>query len=140
MSVEPWGAGKPDYFVPTISSRPSIISESVTQEKWTQNTVYAIGGFSSAVQTFYTIPTGYLLQLGSAYVSANNSVINKMRLLDETNVILGDFRYDMRGDVSWSSLDGQSLSAGHSLIVYLWNNDADESEISLTISGVLERN
>lgn len=139
MSVENWGSGKPDYFVPTISSRPSIISEQTTQQKWVQNTVYTIGGYSSVVQVFYTVPIGYKLQLGSAYISANNSVINKFRVLDDSTVILGDFRYDMRGDVFWSSLDGQSLDDGHDLLVYLWNNDNDESEISLTISGVLER-
>jgi len=136
--VESWGTGKPDYYIPTVSSRPSIISGG-TQAKFAQNSVYRIAGYNSIVQSFYTVPSGYKLQLGSACVSADNSVINKMRLLDNGTVILGDFRYDMRGDVNWSSLSGQSLDAGRELVVYLWNNGNDDSEISLTISGVLER-
>lgn len=137
MTIEAWGAGKPDYFVPTVSTPPRIVEESTTQESWVQNTIFEVGGFGSVTNTFYTVPSGYNLSLNGGYISANTSVINRMRILDDSTVILGDYRYDMRGDINYPS--GQTILTGHNIYVYLWNNDNEEAEISVTLFGVLER-
>lgn len=135
--VESWGRGKPDFYVPTVNTAPTIIREQTTQEKWVQNAIYSIAGFSSITANFYTVPTGYILQLTGAYISSDNSVINKMRILDDSTIILGDYRFDMRGDISWTSI--LTIEAGHKIVIYLWNNDNENSELSLTLSGILEK-
>ena len=137
MTVADWGSGRPDYYSPTISSRPALVSEE--QEQWTLNKVYNIAGFASSLDAFYTVPADFDLVLGGGYISCNNSVINKLRILSGSTIIIGDFRYDMRADIILTSLSGQNVPTETVLNVYLWNNANIESEISVTLSGILER-
>lgn len=136
MAVELWGHGKPDYFVPTISSRPSIID--IYQERWLKKKTYTIAAISSIVDVFYTVPTGKKLSLGSCTVSSKNSAINNLTILADSEPLIYDFRFDVRGDLLLSSLSGQEIPEGDDITVYLYNNDTLEGEFALTLSGVLE--
>ena len=136
MSVKSWGSGRPDYYNTSISSRPQVVEN---QTKWQLHESYTIGAQGAAISTFYTVPDGYNLSFGGGYITADNSCINKLRLIAGNESLIGDFRYDVRGDISVSSLTGQVLAENTELIAYLWNNDSITSIFSLILTGVLEK-
>ena len=136
MSVKSWGSGRPDYYKTAISSRPQVVEN---QTKWQLHNTYTIGAQGSAIGTFYTIPDGYNLSFGGGYITANNSCINKLRLIAGNESLVGDFRYDVRGDMSTSPLAGQVLNENTVLTAYIWNNDSITSIFSLILTGVLEK-
>jgi len=136
MSVQSWGSGRPDYYRTAIASRPQVVEN---QTKWQLHKSYTIGAQGSAIGTFYTVPAGYNLAFGGGYITANNSCINELRLISANESLIGDFRYDVRGDMSVSSLTGQVLAEDTEIIAYLWNNDSLTSIFSLILTGVLEK-
>lgn len=133
--VRSWGIGKPDYWSATVISRPEV---SPAEEHWTLNKVYTISGFGAVVDDFYTVPEGYDLQLGGGFISCSESCIQNVRLV-ATPGMIGDFRYDMRGDLILTSLAGQVISENSTMTVYIWNNYPAEVNVSLTLSGILKR-
>lgn len=137
--IDPWGAGKPDYYVPTIASRPVVVDEQLEQVKWIANETYSIAARAVAISDIYTVPTGYSLSFGGGHISVKDSCINNLRLLAGSESLIGDFRYDMRGDFIMTSLSGQVISAGTTITAYVYNNDTLTSEFSLTATGVLTR-
>jgi len=139
MAVKEWGTGKPDYYVLTISSRPVIVEEGDTQVKMLTHKRYTIAAGGAVIDDFYTVPAGYKLSIGGGFVSVKDSCINQLRIFNDDISLLGDYRFDMRGDLSMTSLAGQEILTGTVLEVYLFNNDAIESEFSLVISGVLNK-
>jgi len=137
MTVKSWGTGRPDYSKPTIPSRPTLVDESNTQIKWTENKTYTITSMATAIDSFYTVIPGYNLTLGSIDISVDNSCIDQLRILGNSDV-LADFKFDIRGSLIFTALTGQTLSAGETITAYIWNNDAIESNFTLTMSGVLD--
>ena len=136
-TVDSWGVGRPDFYKQAMSSRPTILS--LQQTAWLQSNSYVVGAQSVEIDVIYTVPTGNVLELGGGQVSAKDSVINRLRLVSNNIELVGDYRYDMLGDISLSSLAGQTLSAGDTLTAYIYNNDTLSSNISLTLSGVPKR-
>lgn len=133
--VEVWGVGKPDYWSKAIISRPEV---SPSEEHWTLNKVYTVSGFASAIDDFYTVPENYDLELGGGFISCDESCIQRARLV-ATPGMIGDFRYDTRGDLILTSLAGQVVSENSTMTIYIWNNYPAEVSISLTLSGILKR-
>ena len=139
MTVEGWGAGRPDYHTDSIASRPQVTIKDDTQVEWLESSTYTVGGMGSTSAALYTVPTGYTLELGVGYVSARDSCIHRMRLLANGTELVGDFRFDMQGEITFSSMTGQTLEAGSILTAYLYNNDSINTEFSLNLSGILAR-
>ena len=137
MTVESWGAGRPDYMKAVISSRPSIIEQEGTQIKWDYTNTYAISSESSTTATVYTVPSDYNLALGLIDISADNSCINKLRVLRGTTTIV-EFQFDMHGHTPLTPMTGQQLTEGENLNIEIWNNDSVEVNFVLVLSGVLE--
>lgn len=100
---------------------------------------YTIAAGGATIDDFYTIPTGYSLAIGGGYISVKDSCINQLRITADNIPLVGDYRFDMRGDLSMTSLAGQDISAGTTLVVYIFNNDSIESEFSMLLSGVLNK-
>lgn len=139
MSVKSWGKGRPDYMKAVIASRPVVIDAQLEQINMIIHKRFTIAAGGSAIDNFYTVPAGYNLALGGGHISVKDSCINKLRVVTANQELIGDFRYDMRGDFAMTSLAGQEISAGTILIAYIFNNDAIESQFSLVITGVLSR-
>lgn len=139
MTVKQWGIGRPDYYKPTAPARPSIITEEDTQIRWFKNKKYDISSMAYSSALFYTIPADYRLALGAVDVTADNSCINELRLLDSKLNLLGEIKFDMRGTFIFTDLAGQSLPSAETITVYIYNNNVIRDEFSVTMSGILER-
>ena len=139
MTVKEWGKGRPDYYVPTISSRPQTITQTGIQANWYLNKTYTVAGQATSIDTnFYTVTANKKLSLGMVDVSTRESCINKLRLYVGATLI-AEFRFDMRGNLIFTSLSGQTLTAGQTIVAYIYNNDPVTAEFTLTISGIVER-
>jgi len=137
MTVKSWGTGRPDYYNQAVVSRPQVLKDS--QEKWQFQKTYAVGAQSALNISIYTIPIGYSLSFGGGQISTVNSCINMLQLLNGTESLIGDFRYDMSGDMIVSTLAGQQLLEGAILTGVISNNDSLASEFSVFLTGVLEK-
>jgi len=100
---------------------------------------YTITAGGTTIDSFYTVPAGYILSLGGGYISVKDSCINKLRLVTPTDELVGDFRFDFQGNLSFAALTGQEITQGTTITAYIYNNDVLESEFSLTLSGVLDK-
>lgn len=139
MTVKSWGKGRPDYMKAVLTSRPVVIDTQLEQIRSLIYKTYTIAAGASAIDNIYTVPAGYNLQLGGGYISVKDSCINKLRITTPQLELVGDFRYDMQGDLSMTSLAGQEISENTVLTAYVFNNDSIESDFSLLVSGVLTR-
>jgi len=139
MALESWGKGKPDYFVPTITSRPVIVDEELEQVAWSEQRTYSIAAGAVAIDSFYTVPAGYRLSMGGGHIAVRDSCINALRLTTPDENLIGEFRFDVQGNLTMSSLAGQEISENVTLTVYIFNNDSMQSDFSLALSGVLSR-
>lgn len=133
--VSSWGAGAPDYYKPVISSRPQILENS--QVKWAQSATYTVSAQAVSINSFYTVPAGYILEIGGGFISCRDSCINRLRIVANNEELVGDFRFDIQGMISFSPTAGQTVPAGTEIVIYIYNNDILTSEFSLTLSGVL---
>ena len=138
MPLESKGVGQPDFYIPTIPGRITTVTEKSTQVEWTQSTDYTITSEGSSIATFYTVPTGYKLMLGGGQISCQSSCIDRLRILYTSGTIIDGYRFDMRGDISFTDLTGHTIDAGEVITVYIYNNDSIESNFNLTLSGILE--
>lgn len=86
---------------------------------------------------FYTVPSGKKLVLGGGFVSCNASCIQNICMV-HTPGIIGDFRYDVRGELIFTELSGQEVPTGHTITVYVFNNDSVERKFSITLTGFIE--
>ena len=134
MPLDAWGAGSPDYYKPVISSRPQILDN---QLKWAQSATYTVSAQAVSINSFYTVPEGYTLEIGGGFISCKDSCINKLRMVADGEELVGDFRFDIQGQISFSPSAGQTVAAGTEITIYIYNNDTLTSEFSLTLSGVL---
>lgn len=139
MTVESWGTGKPDYYVPTAPGISSVIEKDDTQEEWNVTEDYVISSQTYVTDEFYTVPSGYKLSLGGGFISADKSCINKIKITKNGETILGDFRFDITGDIKVSSLNSQYVNAGETITVSIYNNNTSEGKFTLTLTGVLEK-
>jgi len=139
MTVKSWGKGRPDFYSDVISSRPVIATVQNTQARMLTQASYEVATGAVAIVSFYTVPDGYNLALGGGYISVKDSCINKLRLVTGTEELIGDFRFDMRGDLAMSALAGQQVPENTTITAYIYNNDVISSEFSLQLSGVLTK-
>ena len=139
MTLESWGKGKPDYYIPTIASRPVIVTTESEQVAWNQQRTYSIAGGAVAIDSFYTVPSGYTLSLGGGHIAVKDSCINVLRLVTPSTNLIGEFRFDVQGNLTMSGLAGQEITEGETLTAYIFNNDSIQSDFSLALSGVLSK-
>jgi hypothetical protein len=90
------------------------------------------------VITAYVVPEGYRLHLGGGVVSCEASCIQNLALVG-TPGIVGDFRYDMRGDIVFGPVSASVLDEGTPLTYIVWNNDDVPRHFSVSLIGVLEK-
>lgn len=136
FTVTQRGIGKPDYTPAVITSKPIVVE---SQEDWNVTIIkddLAPGDIYS--EDVYTVPEGYRLNLGGVIITCNGSCIQKL-ILYTPGSILGDYLYDMRGEIVFSPLSSKTLEAGQVLTAYIYNNDSVARNFSLSILGVLER-
>ena len=122
-----------------IASRPVVIDTESEQIRVIIHKRYTIAAGASAISAFYTVPAGYKFAVGGGYISVKDSCIHKLRLVIPNLELIGDFRYDMRGDLSMTALAGQDISEDTPITAYIFNNSPIESDFSLLVSGVLTR-
>ena len=135
FAVEAEGVGRPAYMVAVTASKPAIVEN---QEQWTlQISQKALASGTYSTDT-YTVPEGYKLNLGGAIITCSSSCIQKLILYAPGNA-LGDYLYDMRGDILFGALSSFVIAAGQMLTVYIYNNDSVARDFSLSMVGMLER-
>jgi len=105
---------------------------------WTTDASYG-GRLPSGVLiiTAYVVPEGYRLHLGGGVVSCEASCIQNIALV-ATPGILGDFRYDMRGDIILGPDVATVLDEGTPLTYIIYNNDDVPRHFSVSLAGTLE--
>lgn len=129
------GAGKPDY---THLSSPVKTIVGRDQEKWSLLvTRYGMAHGSEAIPA-YTVPPHYKLSLGGGVITCNASCIQRV-VMTHTPGIVGDYRYDMRGQIVFGSLSTTVLDPGETLTITLFNNDVVPRDFSISLVGVLEK-
>ena len=138
MPVEPWGAGRPDFYQDVLSSKPILIKTEETQAQWKIQKEYTIAAQSVTVDTLYTVEAGYDLNLEVGIISVRDSCINQINLFGASSTLTGDFRFDMRGDLT-SAIAGQVIGTGEPIIAHIYNNDTITSNFSLTLTGMRNR-
>ncbi len=142
-TVPKLGVGRPDYTPAVAASKPIVI---VDQLKWAllvtrrstdvppnpipPNTVVEIDA--------YTVPDNYELAMGGGVISCDVSCIQKVVMV-HTPGIVGDFLYDMRGDIIFGPLSSTIIKSGEHLMIYIYNNDDDDRDFSVSLVGVLEK-
>lgn len=136
VTVEQRGIGKPDYTPAVIASKPVVVEG---QDDWNIAIIkddLAAGAIYS--EDVYTVPEGYRLNLGGLIITCSGSCIQKL-ILYTPGKILGEYLYDMRGDIVFGPLSSKTMLAGQVLTVYIYNNDSVARDFSLSILGLLER-
>ena len=71
-------------------------------------------------------------------VTCEASSIQNLALVG-TPGIVGDFRYDMRGDIVFGPVSASVLDEGTPLTYIVWNNDDVPRHFSVSLIGVLEK-
>ncbi|MBA7615036.1 hypothetical protein ES703_22312 [subsurface metagenome] len=139
-TVAEGGVGRPDYAPQVAVSKPILTSNQTHwSDLWT--TQDDLGGRldpGSLCVTMYTVPTGYRLHLGGGVVSCEASCIQNISLVC-TPGIIGDFRYDMRGDIVFGVTAASIIDEGDALMFILYNNDTVARHFSVSLIGTLER-
>lgn len=136
FTVATRGIGRPDYTPAVITSKPVVVE---SQEDWN----VAIAKEDLAPSTIYskdayTVPEGYQLNLGGLIITCSGSCLQKL-ILYTPGKILGDYIYDMRGDIIFGPLTSKTMQAGQVLSVYIYNNDSVARDFSLSLIGLLEK-
>jgi len=127
--------GTPDWMPGVLSTKPVVaIKDTMWEVLWTPNVP---AGDTVAVD-IYTVPVGYQLNIGGAVVTCEASCIQMVRMAHTPGVI-GDYRFDMKGDLIFGPMNATLLAAGDTLTVMVYNNDVADRDFSISIVGVLER-
>lgn len=136
FTVEAEGVGRPAYS-PLVSVSKPIVG--VDQEEWSKLVlVKDLAAGSVETKTVYTVPAGYKLNFGGIIVTCSASCIQKL-IVYTPGSVLGDYRYDIRGDITFGPLNSKSVPAGQDIILYIYNNDSVPRDFSVLLSGVLEK-
>jgi len=128
-------------FSPIVTSSPPRLAKN--QKKFSLLVTYRaadgdpIAGNSVESVAAYTVPAGWRLFIGGAVITCNISCIQKV-VMTHTPGIIGDFRYDMRGDLMFGILSSTLLDPADVLTIYTYNNHTDYADFSITIVGILE--
>lgn len=126
---------------PLITSTKPALAKN--QKKWSLLVTYRqadgdpIAGNSVASVAAYTVPAGWRLHIGGAVISCNASCIQKV-VMTHTPGIIGDYRYDVKGELVFGPLSSTLLDPGDILTIYTYNNDTVYRDFSITVVGVLE--
>lgn len=133
--------GRNQPLVPTaITTKPSL---SVAQKSWSTLVNYRhadgdpVEGRASVSVAAYTVETGFNLLLGGMIATCNGSCLQRV-VLESTSSLLGDFWFDMRGEVIFGALSSTVLAPAAVLTVYIYNYDTVYRDFSVEIYGVLE--
>lgn len=134
FKVKGVGVGKPDY---TDLTSPTKTIVGLDQEKWGLLVTRSGMAHGSEVIPAYTVPAHRKLNLGGGVITCNASCIQKV-VLTYTPGIVGDYRYDMKGQIVFGALSSTVLTAGDVLTIILYNNDTVARDFSISLVGVLE--
>lgn len=136
MTVDNWGTSKPDFYQTTTPAKSIVGTEGSYQMKWTDLETATVDPGSALAVEAYIVPNSYDLHLGGGIISCNISGIQMVRLV-HTPGILGDFRFDMRGDLILTELSTHILDAGDDLTYYLFNYLDVPAQFSVSLTGFL---
>jgi len=140
FTVPKKGVGRPDYSPQITVSKPILTPNQLHwSDLWTTEEDYG-GRLPSGILcvTMYTVPANYRLHLGGGVVSCEASCIQNIALVC-TPGIIGDFRFDMRGDIVFGVTAASIIEGGDALQFILWNNDIVPRHFSVSLIGTLER-
>lgn len=138
------GIGKPDYAPQVTTSKAVIIKN---QEKWTllvtrraaDGTALAPGSETIVIPAATNgNVNGWQLNMGGGVITCNASGIQKV-VMCHTPGIIGDYLYDMRGDIIFGPLSSTICDPDEDLTIYLYNLDAVARDFSISLVGVLEK-
>lgn len=96
----------------------------------------ALGAGEVATIEVLTVPSNKRLYLGGGIITCNASCIQKC-VMTHTPGVIGDYRYDMRGDIVLNPLSATIVAPGETLTVYIYNLDDVSRDFSLTLYGML---
>ena len=128
-------------YSPTVTSSPPKLAPN--QKKFSLLVTYRaadgdpIPGNTVESLAAYTVPAGWRLFIGGAVITCNISCIQKV-VMTHTPGIIGDYRYDMRGDLIFGVLSSTILDPADVLTIYTYNNHNDYADFSISVVGVLE--
>jgi len=138
------GVGRPDYTPAVVSSKASVVEN---QKKWSLLvTRRAADGdaLPPGVETI-VIPAatngnvnGWQLNMGGGVITCNVSSIQKV-VMCHTPGIIGDFLYDVRGDIIFGPLSSTVIDPDEDMTIYLYNQDIADRDFSISLVGVLEK-
>ena len=143
FTVERRGTGRPDYTPAVAASKPVVIAN---QKKWALLiTRRAVDGNALAPGAeIIVIPAatignvnGWQLNMGGGVITCNVSCIQKV-VMCHTPGIIGDYFYDMRGDIIFGPLSSTIINPDEDCMIILYNNDVVERDFSVSLVGVLE--
>lgn len=135
-TVKQRGIGRPDYS-PLVTVGKSIVG--VDQIEWSSLTLIKdLAAGTVETRTVYTVPANYKLNFGGIIVTCSASCIQKL-IVYTPGSLIGDYHYDMKGDIMFGPLNSKSVAAGGDIILYIYNNDSVARDFSVSLSGVLER-
>ena len=128
--------GRPDYTPEVAVSKPIV---GVLQNRWSVLwTPTAVAADSMVQSDLYTVPDGYRLHIGASIITCSASIIQMVRMV-HTPGIIGDYRYDVKGELIFGPDSATVLEAGDTLTVYVFNNDVVPRDFSVSMTGVVER-
>lgn len=138
------GVGRPDFTPAVAASKPVVVTN---QKKWTLLiTRRAVDGnaLPPGSETI-VIPAatngnvnGWQLNMGGGVITCNVSGIQKV-VMCHTPGIIGDFLYDMRGDIVFGPLSSTIINPDEDLTIILYNLDTADRDFSVSLVGVLEK-
>lgn len=138
------GIGRPDYTPAVTASKAVVVSN---QKKWSLLVTRKAADGNALAPGVETITItaatngnvdGWQLNMGGGVISCNVSCIQKV-VMAHTPGIVGDFRYDVRGDIIFGPLSSTAINPDEDLIIYLFNNDTVDRDFSISLVGVLEK-
>lgn len=144
FTVEAKGVGRPAYSPAVGASKPIVVEN---QEKWSLLITRraADGNALPPGSETIIIPAatlgnvnGWQLNIGGGVITCNVSCIQKVVLVGTPGMV-GDFRYDMRGDIIMGPLSSTIIAPDTDLTIILYNLDVSDRDFSITLQGVLER-
>lgn len=139
------GIGRPDYTPAVAASKPAVVPN---QKKWslliTRRVVDPEGALEPGVETI-VIPAatlgnvdGWQLNMGGGVITCNVSGIQKV-VMCHTPGIIGDYLYDMRGDIIFGPLSSTIINPDEDMTIHLYNLDTEDRDVSVSLVGVLEK-
>lgn len=142
-AVEMKGIGRPDYTPAVAASKAIVVAN---QKKWallvTRRAVDGNAlppGSETIIIPAVTLGNvdGWQLNMGGGVITCNVSGIQKV-VMCHTPGIIGDFLYDMRGDIIFGPLSSTIINPDEDCMIILYNLDMVDRDFSVSLVGVLE--